>query len=66
MNKEEKKELTPNLTDYSVVRDTFRSEYGTKYQNGLRYPDFYNVEGPYKYDLSIFDLFVQFMYDEKL
>lgn len=69
MNTKENKGIKPGISNYSELKDVFRSKYGIKYgikhQNGLRYPDFYNVEGPYKYDLSIFDLFVRFMYDEK-
>ena len=42
------------------------SKHGTKYQNGLRYPNIPNVYGAYEYNLSIFDFFVQFIYDEHL
>ena len=60
MEKELKYDLLP---DQGLV---FMSRYGVKKKNGLRYPRITNKDGKYEYDLSVFDQFVELIYDTEL
>ena len=51
------------LPDQGLV---FMSKYGVKKKNGLRYPRIPNKEGRYEYSLSVFDQFVELIYDTEL
>ena len=60
MEKELKYDLLP---DQGLV---FMSRYGVKKKNGLRYPRIATRDGIYEYNLSVFDQFVELIYDTEL
>lgn len=62
--KEKEEELKYDLLpDQGLV---FMSRYGVKKKNGLRYPRITTKDGKYEYDLSVFDQFVELIYDTEL